>query len=254
MNQIPVSIFIVTLNEEKNIARVLKSCSEFSEVLVVDSGSDDKTTDIAESFGAKVIYNKWPGYAKQKEYAKSLCSNEWVLNLDADEELTPELVEKIKNIVEEDKFAAARFQRRDWFIDGFFSKYTKKPNNIRLYKKSKVAFDKTVLVHESAQTQEKELFVKEYFNHYGYDSIEIITQKNNDYSSLKAQEKFQKGKKPSLLKMILIFPLIFVKTYLLQGYIFSGLKGFIMSITTAYYMFIKEAKLYEYYKKQKIKK
>lgn len=249
MSKIPVSIFVVTLNEEHNMKRLLESCSDFSEILVVDSGSDDKTIEIAESFGAKVIYNKWPGYAKQKEYAKSLCSNEWVLNLDADEELTTELITQIKRVVDEDKYSAVRFQRRDWFINGFFSKYTKKPNNIRMYKKSKVSFDETVLVHESAQTNEKELFLKEHFNHYGYDTIEIITKKNNDYSSLKAQEKYQKSKKFSYLKMILIFPLIFLKTYLLQGYIFSGMKGFIMSITTAYYMFIKEAKLYEFHKK-----
>ena len=93
MDKIPISVFIIAQDEEQHIARVLDSCQQFSEIILVDSGSSDNTKSIAESKGAKVLHHDWAGYAKQKQYAMSLCKNDWVLNLDADEELTPDLIE-----------------------------------------------------------------------------------------------------------------------------------------------------------------
>jgi hypothetical protein len=83
------------------------------------------------------------------------------------------------------------------------------------------------------------------FDHYGYDSIAAITNKNNTYSTLKADEKFVKGKSFSHLKLFLIFPLVFIKEYLLQRKLFSGRRGFILAVMEAYYAFLKEAKLFE---------
>lgn len=244
-SKLPVSVFIITKNEEHNIERLLKSCSDMDEIIIVDSGSTDNTLEIAQDFDVKIIHNDWPGYAKQKAFAMTLCKNDWVLNLDADEELTSELVKRFTEIVSEEKYDSVRCQRNDMFMGKPFSKYTKKPNNCRLYRKKTAVFDTSRLAHERADINGSQLFIKEAFNHYGYNSISAITKKNNIYSSLKALEKFQKGKKASILKMLLISPIIFIKTYIFQGYIFSGMRGFIMAILTAYYMFIKEAKLYE---------
>ncbi|MCO7227310.1 glycosyltransferase family 2 protein [Pleionea sp. CnH1-48] len=249
---LPISVFIITLNEEKNIRRVLESCCDMDEIIVVDSGSTDSTVSIAKEFTDKVSFNEWPGYAKQKDYAMSLCSNEWVLNLDADEELTPELIEQFRKTISDDHYDAVRSQRNDIFIGKALSDWTKKPNNCRLYRKQAAHFDTTRLAHERADISGKELFVKEAFNHYGYGNIETITNKNNLYSSLKAQEKFDKGKSYSILKLLLVFPLIFTKTYIFQRHIFSGMRGFIISIMTAYYLFIKEAKLYEHCQNKKL--
>lgn len=247
-NTLPISVFIVTLNEAKNIERVIRSCSRMDEIIVVDSGSTDGTIERAKNLGATVSHNDWPGYAKQKAYAMGLCKNEWVLNLDADEELNEPLVNAFERLIANDAINAVRCQRRDLFMNAWPSALTKKPNNRRLYRKSKAHFDDSRLVHESADVDGKEVFIKEHFDHYGYDTLEVITAKNNDYSSLKALEKFQKGKKPSYLKLVLVFPLIFIKTYLLQRHCFSGMRGFVMSIATAYYLFIKEAKLYQLHK------
>ncbi len=244
--KIKASVFIVTLNEEANIGRVLASCKEFDEIIVVDSGSTDETLTIAKNFNVKIVHNDWPGYAAQKEYAMSLCSNEWVLNLDADEELTPELKIKFKEIMDDGKYDSVRCQRKDYFMGSFFSELTKKQNNCRFYKKDVATFDQSRLAHERADISGNQIFVKEAFNHYGYSDIESITTKNNIYSSLKAKEKFLKGKKGSFLKLLISFPAFFIKTYLLQRYLFSGYRGFIISILTAYYMFIKEAKLIQY--------
>jgi glycosyltransferase involved in cell wall biosynthesis len=243
--KLPISVFLITVNEEPNIGRVLESCSGMDEVIVVDSGSTDRTVEIAKQHGATVVHQDWLGYAKQKAYAMSLCKNEWVLNLDADEELITPLIDAFMSAIESGNCDAVRCQRNDVFIGKPMSRFTKKPNNCRLYKKSKATFDPTRLVHESADINGKELSIPEHFNHYGYSTIEVITAKNNDYSSLKAQEKFNKGKKASLIKLALVFPVIFLKGYIFQRHFLSGMRGFILSVSTAHYLFIKEAKLYQ---------
>lgn len=242
---LPISIFIITQNEEKHIRRLLLSCKNFDEIIIVDSGSTDDTLSIAKEFNVKIFHKAWMGYANQKAYAMSLCSNEWVLNLDADEELTTELIEAYEKAIKEDKYNSVRCQRNDIFIGKALSRFTKKPNNCRFYKKQFASFDSSRLAHERADVQGPEKKVTQYFNHYGYSDIETITHKNNLYSTLKAKEKYLKNKKASGIKLLLIFPLIFIKTYIIQRHIFSGYRGFVLSISTAYYLFIKEVKLFE---------
>lgn len=243
--KLPVSVFIITKNEEEHIEKTLKSVSLFDEVILVDSGSTDSTLDIAKRYGAKIYTHSWQGYAKQKQYAMSLCSNEWVLNLDGDEQVNPSLINAFKEIIEQDKADSVRFWRNDIFIDKPLSTWSKKPNNHRLYKRSKSFFDDSRLAHESATVNGKEIFINETFDHFGYGSIETLTTKNNNYSSLKANEKFAKEKRYSNVKLITIFPLVFIKEYFFQRKIFSGKRGFILAIMGAYYAFIKEAKLFE---------
>ena len=242
---IPISVFIITQDEEAYIANVLESVKRFNEVIVVDSGSTDKTIEIAEHYGAKVHHHEWQGYAKQKQYAMSLCANEWVLNLDGDEVLNDPIIERFKQIVERDEADSVRCRRDDIFIGKKPSRWTKKPNNMRLYKKSKAQFNVNDLVHESASVQGKEIFVQQAFDHYGYSSVTVLTDKNNQYSTLKAQQKQAKGKHFSTLKLGLVLPITFLKKYFLQGQVFSGKRGFIQSMIAAYYAFLKEAKLYE---------
>jgi glycosyltransferase involved in cell wall biosynthesis len=243
--KLPISVFIITKNEEEHIEKTLKSVSLFDEVILVDSGSTDSTLDIAKRYGAKIYTHSWQGYAKQKQYAMSLCSNEWVLNLDGDEQVNPSLINAFKEIIEQDKADSVRFWRNDIFIDKPLSTWSKKPNNHRLYKRSKSFFDDSRLAHESATVNGKEIFINETFDHFGYGSIETLTTKNNNYSSLKANEKFAKGKRYSNVKLITIFPIVFIKEYFFQRKIFSGKRGFILAIMGAYYAFIKEAKLFE---------
>ncbi|MDO6677986.1 glycosyltransferase family 2 protein [Shewanella sp. 4_MG-2023] len=252
MMKLPISVFIITKNEEKHIEKTLQSVASLDEVILVDSGSTDSTLDIAKRYGAKVYSHSWLGYAKQKQYAMSLCSHEWVLNLDGDEAINSSLIDALKAIMEHDKADSVRFWRNDIFIDKPLSSWTKKPNNHRFYKRSKSFFDDSRLVHESATVNGKEIFINETFDHFGYSTIAAITNKHNTYSSLKADEKFAKGKKFSNLKLITIIPLVFIKEYFFRRKIFSGKRGFILAVMKAYYAFSKEAKLYENYQtKQK---
>jgi glycosyltransferase involved in cell wall biosynthesis len=245
--KLPISVCVVTHNEEHNIRRLLNSCHQMYEVVVVDSGSVDRTVEIAEEMGATVSYNQWQGYATQKAYAMSLCTQDWVLNLDADEELTPGLIKAFEDHILSGNTSAVRCQRNDVFIGKPMNRWLKKPNNRRFYRKELASFDCSQQVHETADIYGREVSIPEHFNHYGYSTVELVTNKTNLYSSLRAQEKHQRGKKFSLLKLVLIFPLVFIKTWLLQRHILFGVRGFALSVTSAYYAFMKEAKLYELY-------
>ncbi|RTR38254.1 glycosyltransferase family 2 protein [Shewanella canadensis] len=247
---IPISVFFVTKNEEEHIGKALSSVACMDEIIVVDSGSTDKTVEIAERFGAKVYSHAWMGYAKQKQYALSLCSNDWVLNLDGDEVINERLIKSLQAIIDQNTADSVRFWRNDIFIGKPLSAWSKKPNNHRFFKRDKAHFDESKMVHESATVKGIETFINETFDHYGYGSIEAITSKNNKYSSLKADEKLNRDKQFSYIKLITIFPLIFLKEYFIQRKMFSGMRGFILAIMDAYYSFIKEAKLYEHHQHQ----
>lgn len=248
---LPLSVFIITQNEEAYIEKVLQSVTNMSEVILVDSGSTDNTIEIAKQYGAKVYHQSWLGYARQKQYAMSLCANEWVLNLDGDEVLNPSIIARFNQIIENDEADSVRFWRNDIFIGKCASRFTKRPNNLRLYKKSKSHFNEANLVHESAIVDGKEIFINETFDHYGYSNVTVLTDKSNQYSSLKAREKFLKNKQYSSLKLALIFPLTFIKKYFFQRQIFSGRRGFIQAVVASYYAFAKEAKLYELHQSKK---
>jgi len=245
MSKLPISVFIITLNEENNIARALRSVQFAEEIVVVDSGSTDGTLDIIRSFGIEPIHNDWPGYAKQKQFAMDLCSNDWVLNLDADEEITSGLANCFAEVIKENKYSSVRCERDDYFIGKSLSSGARKPRNTRFYRKSVTHFDTSRLVHESATVVGEQLFVAQSLLHYGYSNISICTDKKNQYSSLKAKEKYQKGKRFSYLKLLLIFPLVFIQDLIFKRRILLGTRGLILSVIQANYAFTKEAKLFE---------
>ena len=110
--KIPASVYMITLNEEKNIEQSLTSVKDFAEVIVVDSGSEDATCEIAARFdNVKLSHNDWPGFSEQKAHALSLCSNEWVFNLDADEMPTPEYIAELKTLIADDSHDALESNR-----------------------------------------------------------------------------------------------------------------------------------------------
>jgi len=246
VNKLKISVFIITLNEEKNIARALKSVDFADQVIVVDSGSTDKTLEIVKSFGIEPIHNDWPGFAKQKQYAMELCQHEWVLNLDADEVVSKGLVKRFEEVMSNNRYTSIRCLRHDIFMARMLSSWTRIARHTRFYKKSEAFFDESKLVHERATVSGKELLVKENLIHYGYPNVEFFTTKKNQYSSLKAKEKFLKKKKFSYLKLFLIFPLVFIQEWIIKRKIFSGVPGLVLSVIQAHYAFIKEAKLYEH--------
>ncbi|MDO6693011.1 glycosyltransferase family 2 protein [Aliiglaciecola sp. 3_MG-2023] len=247
MSHIPISVFIITLNEEKYLKQVLECLQNFDEIVLVDSGSTDNTVEIAKQYGAKVYHQDWLGFAKQKSHAMSLCKNDWVLNIDGDEILGAELADIIQSSVDEQRADAYRLYFEDVFWHMPMSANSKKRSIVRLYNKNKVQFPTDRLVHENVKLAKgaKEKDVAGLVTHHGYHSTEMLMEKQNKYSSLKAQEKFNKGKKPSWLKLCLVFPLMFVKAYVIEGMFLSGRRGLVHAYISAMYGFLKEAKLHE---------
>lgn len=145
---IKASVYIICKNEEKHIKRVLESVKEFNEIIIVDSGSTDNTLEIAKNYTHTIYYQEWMGFAKQKEYARSLCTNEWVLNLDADEELTNELKNEIINTINENKIDGLNIKISSLYLGKFNSEKSKFNRRIRFFRKD-LGYYPEKLVHES---------------------------------------------------------------------------------------------------------
>lgn len=243
---IPCSVYIVTLNCGAWLRDTLSSVKDFAEVVILDSGSTDDTYAIAQSFpNARIAHQDWQGYAGQKSLALAQCKNDWVLNLDGDEVLSPELKAEIEQAIQADQIDALITPINDVFLGVPNSKHTKKHAKVRFFRKSKGQYDLENKVHENVVVNGESARAAGDIYHYGESSIFVKVEKNNQYSNLKAAEKFQKGKKPSVLKLSLVMPVTFLKSYFIRRSCLNGWRGFVNSMINAFYAFLKEAKLFE---------
>jgi len=247
MAKIQASVFLVTLNEGRHLAEVLDALQDFAEIVLVDSGSIDDTVAIADSKGAKVILLHWLVFARQKIFAMAQCSHDWLLNVDGDEVLSAAVVQHIRATVAANQNQALKLYFEDLFWGAPMSALSGKRSIVRLFRKGQAEYPLNRKVHENlvlaadVQVLKSNGLVK----HYGYGTTELLMQKKNKYSTLKALEKFEKGKKPSLVKLVLIFPVTFIKSYFFQRMCFSGKRGLVQAHIEAMYAFLKEAKLFE---------
>lgn len=246
MTIINASVYIICCNEEQHIGRVLENIKEFSEVILVDSGSTDQTLEIAKRFMNVTIYHQnWLGYAKQKAYALEKCKNLWVLNLDADEELSDELKQDIKTAINTNTCDALSCPLSEVFLGKVAHKYSKHADKIRFFKHTHGKYNLDVLIHESISIKGKVKHVNGVIYHYGLTSIEAMIKKNNEYSTLAACTKFAQHKRANILKMVFSFIFAFCRAYFFKRFFLHGVRGFIHSMSIGFYAFLKEAKLYE---------
>lgn len=241
---IKASVYIICQNEEEHIRRVCESVKDFDEIIIVDSGSTDSTLDIVTEYTNKIYHQNWLGFAGQKEYAKSLCSNEWVLNLDADEQLTDQLKKEIEQTINKDEIDGLDIKISSQYLGEFNNPKSKFNRRVRFFRKSKGHYPEK-LVHESIVVNGKINKAHGFIFDYGTVDLKTHLEKINSYSSLRADEKFLKGKKSSIVKLITIFPLAFVKSFFIKRGFLNGKRGFIAAINNSFYAFLKEAKLYE---------
>lgn len=256
----PISVFIITKNEEDRIACVINASKKIAhEIIVIDSGSSDRTVEIAKSLGAKTYFNEWNGYGLQKIFGENLCQNNWVLNIDADEEISPELADEITNIFN---------QRIDDNVAGFKIKIVNKfrfenrpkkwayfYNQIRLYRKDLAGF-KDSSVHDSviikSANKSKIQQLKNIIYHQSFRDYKHWIDKINSYSSMQAVDSFNKGKCPSYLKLFLSPSIAFVKAFLVRRYFIYGMTGVIYSYLYAFSRFAKIIKTREYFLAKKL--
>ena len=151
-----LTVAMITLNEEKNLERTLKSVQDFvDEIVIVDSGSTDKTEEIAKKFGAKFVYQQWLGYGPQRNRAIELSTSDWILNIDADEEISPELANKIKAIKENSRYKVYKIN----FMSVCFNKKIKHGGwsntyRIRLFRKNAGKYNENSVHEEFITNQE----------------------------------------------------------------------------------------------------
>ena len=248
MNKELISVFIITKNEQDRIAAAINSVKDIAdEILVIDSGSSDKTLEIACDLGAKTIYNKWQGYGPQKVFGENLCKNKWILNIDADEEVSGELSEEIKRLFF-NNLQDGSYGYKIKIVNRFFGE--KKPkklayyyNQLRLYNKEYAGF-KDSAVHDSvilkdSENKNKIGQLKNIIAHQSFRSFEHWIEKINSYSSMQALDSFKKGKKPSILKILFTPIWTFLKAYIIRRYFIYGFDGLIYSYIFAFGRVIK---------------
>lgn len=245
-----LSVAIITLNEEKILEKTLKSVNEFAdEIVIVDSGSTDKTEEIAKKYNAKFYYQKWLGYGPQRNRAIDLSNGEWVLNIDADEEISEDLAKIIKDIkngkndydVYKINFMSVCFNKKIKY-GGWSNTY-----RIRLFKKTTGRFNAND-VHEEFITNAKVGKIDKYILHHSYLDLEDYFTKFNKYTTLGAIEYYKKNKKTSVLSIVLNPIYKFLRMYIFRLGFLDGLEGFLLAITSSLYTMVKYYKLREIYK------
>jgi glycosyltransferase involved in cell wall biosynthesis len=245
----PLTVTIITLNEEANLERCLRSVvSIASEIIVVDSGSTDRTLEIAQSFKARVFTNPWQGYGQQKNFAQSQATSEWILNLDADEEVSEALQREIAEILESQSnqdVVAFTAPRLSWYLGRWIHHGGWYPNRLaRLYRKSKAQWSEPK-VHEALIVKGEIGELINNLHHYPFSGIRDQIETNLRYAQLGSEDLQRRGKKFSLFWTIVKPVGKFIETYFIKLGFLDGKPGFIISVNAAHSIFLKYATLIE---------
>jgi glycosyltransferase involved in cell wall biosynthesis len=238
-----ISATIVTLNEERNIARAIVSLRCADEVVVVDSGSTDQTRAIATGLGARVIEEPWRGFARQKNFAAASAVNDWILSIDADEALTEELATEILTL----KKAGARyggysFPRLAEYLGRWIRHSGWYPDRkVRLYDRRKAQWVGEY-VHESVRVNGATGELRGNLLHFTCASLSEHLRTLDRYTSLAAQELRARGKPITMRRLTLDPAWTFFRTYVLQRGFLDGRQGLAIAWMAALYTFLKYAK------------
>lgn len=253
-----ISAFLITYNEERNIRACLESISFCDEIVIIDSFSTDRTLEIAQKFGAKVIQRPWPGYREQKSFGLAATTKEWVLNLDADERVSPELQENILQVLREDyqkkKEASPRlgadisgyyinrvvfYLGRWWRRGGWYPEY-----RLRFFRRNRASWG-GVDPHERALVEGETARLDGELQHFTYRNLGEQLTRLHHYATLAANEEFKIGNRATFSKLFFNPFIRIFKFFFLKGGFREGSAGLIVAIAEGYYTFMKYAKLWE---------
>jgi len=245
-DKIPISIYVLTFNNRRTIERCLKSLHWADELVVVDSGSTDGTFEVCKRYTEKAYQVAWKGHRDQYQYAADLTTREWIMFVDADEEVPPELVEEIGGMLKDDAKGVDGFfvYRRTYYLGKWIRYGGWYPDGeIRLYRREKGRWEGGL--HAKIVVDGKVSVLKNKYLHYTYRDISDQIQTIDRYSNIAAQDMAESGKKFCLLKLLFHPPFRFIKEYLFKSGFRDGLPGLIITVSTMFYVFIKYAKLWE---------
>jgi len=240
-----ISVLIIARNESSNLSRILPKAIWANEVIVIDDFSGDNTLQIAGSLGATVIQRKFDGYGSQKNFGVAQCRNNWVLSLDADEEISDELKNEISKLEENPEAGAYEIPLRLVFMGKEFT-HGKESRHFhpRLFHKDKARFNDS-LVHEKLLTAHPVKKLHSLIYHHSYRSLHHYFEKLNHYSERGAESLFEKRVKRNPLVTVFSTGIYFFKHYILYRNILNGTEGLIWSYLNATYHTVKYLKLYQ---------
>ncbi len=239
-----ISVVIITMNEEAAIERCLDSVAWADEIIVLDSGSTDQTVAIAQSMGARVsTADDWPGFGAQKNRALQQATGDWILSIDADELVTPELAREIRSVAASAKSGAGYAMPR---LSSYCGRYMRHsgwwPDYVtRLFRRGKARFSDD-LVHERLIVDGEVGKLSGTLLHESFDSLEQVLEKVNRYSSLSAEQMNAKGRRGGVATAVLHGIGAFLRTYVLKAGFLDGREGFMLAVSNAegaYYKYVK---------------
>jgi glycosyltransferase involved in cell wall biosynthesis len=254
MNDTPrstISAFIVCCNEERQIRRCLESVAWCDEIVIVDSGSTDKTLDICREFTKKIIHKDWQGYVRQKRFALEQCSCDWVLNVDADEEVSGPLKEEVLSILSNDREETnptvngyylnrvVFFLERWWRKGGWHPEY-----RLRLCRRSATTWGGED-PHEKASVTGATARCRSELHHYSFTDLTDYMRRMNTLSSNATHTLLNRGVRASLAAITLRPVARFFKFYVTRKGYREGTAGFIVAVIEAISVFLKYAKVWE---------
>ncbi|UCH32949.1 MAG: glycosyltransferase family 2 protein [Armatimonadota bacterium] len=241
-----LTVIIPTHNEARNIAACLESVSWADERLVVDDFSDDGTPDIARAGGARVVEHKFQSPSSQKDFAIQQSAHPWVLSLDADERVTPELRDEIRVILAADRPADGYFiPIRSYFL-GRRMRFGawRGERKLRLFRRALTHYPERAL-HEAAEVKGRVGLCRGAITHYSYRTLDDCFVKMRRYAEWGAMERHRRGQRASVLRLLLHGPARFARDCILRLGLLDGTAGLILALFDASQVMLREAKLWE---------
>ena len=241
-----VSVTVIARNEAHRIAEALQSVAWADERIVVDSGSADDTLAIARQYADRVETRTWEGYAAQKNFAASLASNDWILSIDADERVGVALGDEIRELLKSEppargyrvprvtNYLGQWIRCTDWWPDW----------QLRLYDRRAGEW-KRVHVHESVRVDGPVEKLRGELLHHPYAGIADHIETINHYTTIAADELFERGRRSGFLRIVAHTKAAFLRNYVLRGGFRQGTTGLVVSLLNSYYVMLKFAKLWE---------
>jgi (heptosyl)LPS beta-1,4-glucosyltransferase len=242
-----LSVTIITLNEAAHIAAAIDSASFADEVLVVDSGSSDGTTDIARRKGVRVLTRAWTGYVDQKNFAAAEASNDWIFSLDADERVPAALAEEIRSVLAttDPPYHGYRVPRVTFHLGRWIRTTDFYPDyQMRLYDR-RFARWRGRYVHESVAVDGPAGYLKNDLQHYSFVDLRDHIKRINHYSTLSAMQMYEEGRRTGPMEILVHPPAAFMRNYILRRGFLDGTAGLTISLMNAWSVGLKFMKLWE---------